>query len=237
MDHTPPLTKKEKRELRKIEKQEERTKEAKSHLLQKIFLWSFGLLLLIGAFFLVRKSASVSPNLPDLNLTTVAVTDHVKGKESAKHLLIEYSDFQCPACAAYSSLLSKLVKEYPDNVRLVYRHFPLRQIHQAADLAAAAAEAAGKQNKFWEMHDMLFAKQTEWADKSNAKELFTSYAQTLSLTIDQFKTDLESAAIKASINNQYLSAIQANLNYTPTFFLDGKLVTPKSYDEFVQLIN
>ena len=236
MDQTLPLTKKEKRELRKLEKREERTKEAKTRLLQKLFLWSSGLLFLVGAFFLVKKSASVSPNVPDLNLTTVASSDWAKGKENAKHLLVEYSDFQCPACAAYVNLVKKLLAEHPDNVRLVYRNFPLRTIHANANRAAQAAEAAGKQGKYWEMHDLLFEKQTEWAEKNNAQELFAGYAESLSLDLNQFKTDIDSREIKDKIDNEYLSAIQANLSATPTFFLDGKKITPKNYEEFVTLL-
>jgi protein-disulfide isomerase len=83
--------------------------------------------------------------------------------------LIEYSDFQCPACGFYFPLLKKLEEEFGENIAIVYRHFPLSSVHPNAKFAAYAAEAAGKQGKFWEMHDLIFTNQSEWSDKKKCR--------------------------------------------------------------------
>lgn len=90
-------------------------------------------------------------------------TDQVKGKENASVTLIEYADFQCPACASYAPVVEQLEENYGDRVRFVFRHFPLISIHKNAYAASVATEAAGAQGKFWEMHDLLFERQSEWS--------------------------------------------------------------------------
>ncbi|MBI4134401.1 MAG: thioredoxin domain-containing protein, partial [Candidatus Terrybacteria bacterium] len=118
----------------------------------------------------------------------------------------------------------------------VYRHFPLPN-HQNAKPAAYAAEAAGRQGKFWEMHDMVFKNQEEWQGKRNADEIFITYAQTLNLDEDQFKTDFASREIKEKVDNAYRSATDLGLNSTPTFFLNGtKIANPRNYDELKSTI-
>ncbi|MEK7508222.1 MAG: thioredoxin domain-containing protein, partial [Patescibacteria group bacterium] len=86
----------------------------------------------------------------------------MKGNPSALVTLVEYSDFQCPACGSYYPIVKRIMAEFGDRINLTYRHFPLRRIHESADLAARASEAAGNQGKFWEMHDMLFENQARW---------------------------------------------------------------------------
>ncbi len=152
-------------------------------------------------------------------------------------VLIEYSDFQCPACGVYYPIIKALQQEFGESIVFVYRHFPLRQIHANADLAARSAEAAGKQGKFWEMHDMIFENQKDWASQSNAKKSMIEYAQSLNLDAERFKTDLDSKEVKEKVNNDYLSGIQAKVNAVPTFFLNGtKLQNPESYEEFKKLL-
>ncbi len=128
-------------------------------------------------------------------------------------------------------------------MELVYRNFPLSQ-HANAMLAAQAAEAAGKQGKFWEMHDKIFEGQDAWASQSNtdAQNTFVLYAQSLNLNINQFKKDLDLAEIKAKIEGDYQGGIKSGINATPTFFLNGeKLPPPTSYGDFenaiIQAIN
>jgi len=89
--------------------------------------------------------------------------DHYKGNPDAQVVLIEYSDFQCPACRAYIPIITSLIEQFPDDLVVVYRHFPLQSVHANARAAAEASEAAAKQGKFWEFHDILFDKQTEWS--------------------------------------------------------------------------
>ncbi len=125
-------------------------------------------------------------------------TDYVKGvdPEAATFTIIEYADFQCPACSAMAPVMSEFLKNHPD-VRLVYRHFPL-SFHANAQLAAEAAETAGAQGKFWEMHDLLFSRVSEWseleADAAQAK--MTDFAEELGLDAELFERDLKAGTYR-----------------------------------------
>lgn len=172
-------------------------------------------------------------------MLTDAVTsaDWVKGSPDAKVTLVEYSDLQCPACGAYFPFVKKLATEFGDNVRFVYRHFPLLQIHPYAQLAASAAEAAGLQGKFWEMHDVLFENQAQWSSSKNAQTLFVEYAATIGLDVSKFTADMDSSVVKEKIAADYQSGIRAEVNATPTFFLNGvKVLNPQGYEGLKQLI-
>ena len=132
----------------------------------------------------------------------VSETDWVAGADDAAVTLIEYADFQCPFCAQFAPILAQLQADYPDDLRVVFRHFPLagppeNPTHDKALLAAQAAEAAGLQGQFWEMHDLLYAKQAEWVELTG--EAFTEWlgdeAGDLGLDVEQFNADLTSEAL------------------------------------------
>ena len=164
-------------------------------------------------------------------------TDHIKGAATSSVVLIEYSDFECPACAAYFPLVGAVVEQYKDDIQFVYRHFPLTQIHPRAIPAAVASEAAGKQGKFFEMHDLLFENQQTWRREGVARDHFVSYAQELGLNMDQFLIDLEDEALTRRVQEDFAEGRSLNVTGTPTFFLNGKkIVNPQSLNEFVSLI-
>lgn len=166
----------------------------------------------------------------------VLATDWIKGTSTVPVTLVEYSDFQCPACGGYFPLVERLVAENPTLVRLVYRHFPLQQ-HVHAMLASQAAEAAGNQGKFWEMYRKLFETQADWEKTTDAKKVFTGYAQELGLDMTQFASDIDSQVVKDKINAQALSGARGGVNSTPTFYVNGKKIqNPQSYDEFKKII-
>lgn len=135
--------------------------------------------------------------------------------------LVEFSDFQCPACQAVNLPLKQVLSKYEGKVQLVYRHFPLNSIHKNAQLAAQASEAAHQQGKFWELHDLLFEKQAEWSGLADPKETFLGYARDLALDVPKFTTDLESEATKAIVTQDLLATTRYRLSGTPTFFLNG----------------
>ena len=139
-----------------------------------------------GMIYLISRQGPSSPGGPVAIEITIASDDWVKGNKDAKVVLIEYSDFQCPACALYYPVLNKFSEEFGDRLAIVYRHFPLPQ-HQHAKSMAYAAEAAGKQGKFWEMHDMIFDNQRSWTNQRNVKDTVLGYAKTLGLNIEQFE--------------------------------------------------
>jgi len=165
----PQLTRRERRELRR---QEQRKAEQQNKLNQRsrrFVLWLLIVLAVGGGILGMIKLAARAPQDAGPTITVDAINsgDWVKGSPSAKALLVEYSDLQCPACAYYYPLLKKLNEEFGDKLAIAYRHFPL-PMHQNAKGAAYAAEAAGRQGKFWEMHDMIFGQQSAWKDERSS---------------------------------------------------------------------
>jgi len=169
----------------------------------------------------------------------VAITaeDWTRGASSPKVTIIEYGDFQCPACGAYEPLFRQAQEDFKDSLLFAYRHFPLVQIHPNALLASKACEAAGKQGKFWEMHDLLFEKQTEWSNATNAKDLVKGYAASLALDATRFATDLDSKEIEEKIRNHYEGGAKVGVSGTPSLFVNGEKVTnPRDYQELKRMI-
>lgn len=198
----------------------------------------FGIIIAIAAgagyyfFFAPEQPEAPGQQSSSFSIDALAENDHVKGVRDAKTILVEYSDFQCPACAAYQPLVKQLAQDFEGKIAIVYRHFPLLQ-HKHAKLAAYASEAADKQGKFWEMHDMIFETQKEWSSKSDARDIFIGYADKLGLDRAQFIADIDSKANAEKVDMQYKSGIKAKVTGTPTFYLNGKkLDTPRTYDDF-----
>ncbi len=167
---------------------------------------------------------------------TVREGDWTKGSVRARATLVEYADFQCPACSQVSVVLDQMMVKYPDDLRLVYRHFPLTGLHDNATIAAKAAEAAGKQGKFWEMHDILFAKQTEWEKQQNPTAMFAQYATTLGLNVEQFASDLISTDVAANVERGASEARALALTGTPSLFLNGEKIQIQSVAQLESLI-
>lgn len=153
---------------------------------------------------------------------TLSSSGWVKGNPEATVTFTEFADFQCPACLAFEPIIQQLEKEYGDRVKIVYKHFPLKQAHPNAFPAAVAAEAAGKQNKFWEFHDVLFEKQEDWAGAPNPTSKFISYAKSIKLDIVQFEKDLDDDKLKAAVNAQTDEGIRIGVSGTPTLFINGQ---------------
>lgn len=174
-------------------------------------------------------------NLPLVD--SLSPSDWTQGNKEAKVILIEYSDFQCPGCAAFSKTLDDIVKEFGNHIILAYRHFPLKDIHKNAEPAAWAAEAAGVQGKFWEMHDKLFTYQNTWSGQVNPEITFQKFATDLGLDMGKFNTDYNSRTIRKNVDLDLASAEKNKLDHTPTIFLNGKqLDNPRNYDEFRTLV-
>lgn len=152
------------------------------------------------------------------------IADHTKGSESNEILLVEYGDYQCPSCAGAHPNVNELMEEYGGDVTFIFRNFPLTAIHPNARAAAAVAEAAGLQGKFWEMHDMLYEAQNDWSgvDASQRTELFASYARELSLDIDKFNADIAAKPVNSKINFDLALGKESGTSATPTFFLNGE---------------
>ncbi len=169
-----------------------------------------------------RAAAPSRPNRPDPNKRYTVKTDGapVMGSETAKVTVVEFSDFQCPFCSRVTPTLVQLQKDYPEDVKVVFKHLPLTSIHPRAPAAHAAAEAAHRQGKFWPMHDKIFANQRDLAD-----ETFIRYATELGLDVDQFKKDLVSDDVKSRVTADSREAQGLGVSGTPSFFINGKYLS------------
>ena len=140
----------------------------------------------------------------------------------------EYGDYQCPPCGQLYPELKQIEKEYGKQVQIVFHHFPLTKIHKNALIAAHAAEAARNQNKFWDMHDLLYRNQKEWADLADPRQVFVSYASRLGLNLEAFDRDLTSNLIDQKIIADIQRGTAQGVSGTPTVFLDSNLLKYES---------
>jgi protein-disulfide isomerase len=194
-----------------------------------------GIIIILFAYYFYAMSNDSSPGTT--SEITLSDTDHVRGAKEGKVTMVEFGDFQCPACGAYEPLVRQVVTDNKTSLKIVFRHFPLTQIHQNALLAAKASEAAGLQGKFWEMHDMLYDKQNDWSGTLNARDSFVIYANTLGLDTTKFKNDLNSKAVEEKILAEYKEGVNLGVQGTPTFFINGKKIdNPQSLDAFNTLV-
>jgi len=142
--------------------------------------------------------------------------DHVRGPEDAPVTLVEYGDFECPHCGRAEPIVRDLLAGFGADVRFVFRHLPLTDVHEHAQLAAEASEAAAAQGRFWEMHDLLFRHQ----DALDFDGL-VGYARDLGLDVDRFSDDLQSRRHALRVSRDVQSADQSGVAGTPTFFVNG----------------
>jgi len=152
------------------------------------------------------------------------IADHEIGSKSPKVTIIEYADYQCPGCSAAAPKAKALAEKYKDNVRLIFRNFPIASSHPNARAAAAAAEAAGLQGKFWEMNELLYVNQDAWknANITERDNIFKSYVEQLKLNINQYKTDVASNRVKNKIDFDMALGRKHGVAATPTFYVNGK---------------
>ncbi len=201
----------------------------------KTLYWVGGIfVVLVGLIFIFSgSSATISP---PLEIDKINPHDHVEGNASSTVVIIEYADFQCPACRSYYPVVKQMVSEFGPKVAFVFRHYPLTQ-HLNAELAARAAEAAGLHGKFWGMHNLLYEKQDEWADKSDFLPLFESYTLLLGISKDQFDADFNSKAVKDFVRAERSYGNSIGIQGTPTFYINGnKIGNPQSPEAFRLLI-
>lgn len=159
----------------------------------------------------------------DKPIAQIAGDKHLS-EGSGNVILVEFSDFQCPACLAVQAPLKQILTKYEGKVEFVYRYFPLTSIHKNAMISAQAAEAAYLQNKFWEMHDKLFETQANWQGLADPREVFVGYAKEMGMDTQKFTSDMESQSVKDAIGRDLLASTQYRLTGTPTFFLNGTKV-------------
>jgi protein-disulfide isomerase len=162
----------------------------------------------------------------------VAPSGHILGNIDAPVVMVEYGDFECPHCGRAHQIVPRVQRHFKDRLAFVYRHFPLTNVHPHAELAAEAAEAAGAQGKFWEMHDWLFENQEDLSAQS-----IVAAAAELELDTDRFVAGLENHAYLEKVRSDFMGGVRSGVNGTPTFFIKGvRLDAGYEYEALVEAI-
>ncbi len=190
--------------------------------------------IIIGVIVAVLFGGAIwySGTATEANNEGVEIIVNVKGNPAASVTLVEYSDLQCPACAAFQPVVSQLLEEYGESIRFEYKHFPL-PIHSYAVQAAVAAEAAGQQDKFFEYHDLLFENQQTWASSRTPNTFFLQYASELELDMDLFRQHMNASMLRDKVKSELDEGRALAVTGTPTFFLNGQRMVFDTYAAFV----
>lgn len=209
--------------------------------MSKSFLaWLAVIVIALGAIFYVsNRHQTAAP--------AAKPSQHIEGSPSSGVRLVEYGDFQCPACEDYEPVVEQITAKYLNRIQFQFRNFPLTSLHPNAFAAARAAEAAGMQNKYWQMHDALYATQDyyQWAyvngnvSGADPTPYFQQYAKNLGLNLAKFNTDSASSAVNNTIQADIAAGTKLGVSGTPTFFLDGRQVAnaPQDINGWSKLID
>jgi len=183
------------------------------------------LIVIVLAILIGGAGIFLALNQPAKVVLGVNNKDWVKGNLESKVLLEEFSDFECPACKAFEDqVLAALLPQYLDKVKFQYKQYPLTSIHPYALKAAEAAEAAGAQGKFWEMHDKMFAVQNSDGSSLSVDNL-KNYAKELGLDTNKFNTELDNSTYKGDVQNSVSEGTSRGVKATPTFYVNGKQIS------------
>ena len=196
-----------------------------------------GLLAVGGGAFLYRskRSANPPPKISKTEAETGGQVVHALGPDNAAVTMEEFGDYQCPPCGRLSEPINKVQKQH--NLRVIFRNFPLA-VHRYAKDAAYAAEAAGRQGKFWQMHDLLFREQAVWSQSMDARALFQAYAGMLQLDLSRFKQDMDNPEVQRQVEMDQHRGAAIGVKTTPTIFLNNEAVPPNQLmpDEFPKAV-
>lgn len=192
--------------------------------------------LIIGGIYLFSNKNSLGSDnssktydssilVPDSAYKTSGIINnsYLAASSSANVTLVEFGDYVCPACGFYAPVVKKILTDYAGKITYVFRNYPL-SYHTNAPAASHAAEAAGIQGKFWEMHDALYSNQNSWSEASDPLPIFVGYAKDLGLDVNKFQSDMNLDSIKTKIKNDVSDGNRVNLTETPTFILNGKKI-------------
>lgn len=246
------LTKKQIKELRKLEKLQHESLESRQGMVKWIAISFVSVLFL--ALFVILVMVGKQRNNPQTadgkaqfanngHLREITSETAKKASNSAKQAektvtMVEYADFECPACKAYYPMVKNLLDLYPNQLKLIFKHFPISSLHKNAIAAGIAAEAAGRQNKFFEMGDTLYEKQDEWASLDDPQPKFQEYATAIGLNMDQFKKDEKDPSLPNLIQDERNEGIKNGVNATPSFFINGvKIDNPQDIQGFQKIID
>jgi len=216
----------------------------------KVFITivSATIILFAGGIFLMTRG-SPAPLAPDNKADTSRLIspnsyetsgfvdgNYLPATASATTTLVEFGDYECPACGVYAPYVKQLLTDFAGKITFVFRNYPLPQ-HKNALISAYAVEAAGLQGKYWQMHEKMYATQNDWVNLNDPKNTFVGYAQNLGLNVDKFTADMDSSQIKDLVQSDMSDGNAVGLTETPTFYLNNlKINITGSYDQFKNLI-
>ena len=233
------MSKKELKEMRKIEETRRKNIENKSSMVKWISIGAIVTVFVGFCLFLVVSLKNSNPNLSKGSDAETVRNFSDSGEFRIKEgsiapidarlvTLVEFADLQCPACQQYHPIIKALLDIYPESLAVSFKHFPISSIHKNAIPSAVAAEAANNQNKFFEMVDLLYERQAEWSNLPDATDKFSEYAKELELDMGKFSADLNDESLKKKIDDQRNEGIGAGVNATPTFFVNGVFINNPS---------
>jgi protein-disulfide isomerase len=205
--------------------------------MSKQFLAVIAVIILIFAGIFVVSNHK-SDNSKSSSGKSGTPTNHIEGQGKSGITLVEYGDYQCPYCEQYYPVVKQIQNEFNDQIFFQFRNFPLVNIHRNAFAGARAAEAAAAQDKFWQMHDLLYENQSQWSESSDPTPFFKQYAEQLGLNVSQFNKDYASSKVNDAINADMAAGNKLKVSGTPTFFLNGKQIqvsaTASSFEQQIK---
>lgn len=201
-----------------------------------IIIFAICVLIIGGGIWLYSRSAGETNDYTNKQ-NVIVRNDSLKVGNGEKITLVEFADFECPACAIVSPAIEKILEEYKKDITFVFRHFPLTQ-HYNAVLAGKAGEAANDQGKFAEMYKKIYAERARWGDRKTLQtEVFIQFAREIGLDVEKFRSDIESDKYEEKIKNDFRDGISLGVNSTPTFFINNiKYVGAIPYENLKEIV-
>ena len=224
-----------KREQQRLKKQQKQQEAARKQQTQKLMI-KVGLYVVAPVFVLLVLFTLFSQG-PTYSPVELADNDHIRGDPSTPVTITVYADFQCPACAQENQLMSRAWPSISDKAHLVFRHFPITSTHPNAWQASLYAEAASRQDRFWEMHDFLFLNQTLWGPATAPLDEFDNYARELNLDIEQVYFDMDLDEVIQKVRNDQRGGSRSGVTGTPTIFINGDLASFSTVTRLVELVD
>lgn len=219
------------RQIREAKQKAAKQKQQRLQIFGRLALYvALPVLLIFVVYVLVSQGPTYSP-------VEVAPNDHVFGDPETPVSIVVYADFQCPACATESQLMARIWPRIENRAHMIFRHYPLTATNPHAWTAALYAEAAGRQDRFWEMHDFLFVNQPIWSFLPDVESEFDSYAETLELDLEQLQADLENETVIDKVRDDQRGGNAAGVRSTPVMFIDGRRVAQLTASRIMELVD
>ncbi len=220
----------EQRKRREAKQQAAKSRKQTQQLMLKIAMFVVAPVLLLLTLYTLFSQG------PTYSTVEIVESDHVRGTAATPVSIVVYADFQCPACATEHDTMTRIWPNLRDKAHLVFRHFPITVSHPHSWTASLYAEAAGKQGRFWEMHDKLFATQTVWARMFNVNTEFDSYALELNLDLERLHADVESDEVIQKVRNDQRAGNSSGVRSTPAVFINGRLLAQPSAERITERV-